>query len=154
MATWKAQHVGFPLIRPVKCSRFTLSISTTTHSLSAYLTTSGEHSIFKTSHARYSIRNLLPVEEYWSLDNTASYLTLFPASISLPREPHTGLVALYHSCLPQIQPLPAVPDSATFPVRKYLRLCLAKIFYEGHRRVLREIYAGKEMQEDFWGAHQ
>lgn len=73
------------------------------------------------------------------------------AGLSVPVEPDRALVDLYHSSSPVIQPLPSIPDVATFPVRKYLRLYLGRIFSDSHRRVLRWIYDGKQTRGYFTG---
>lgn len=58
-------------------------------------------------------------------------------------EPDPELVALYHNYSPQIQPLHPVLSSDTFPVRKYLRLCLMKIFCNSHSNSFTKIYSGR-----------
>lgn len=62
------------------------------------------------------------------------------AGISVPREPDLGLIELYHSCAPQVNPLPLVDASAALSVRKHLRLCLGSIYIKGHTTALHEIY--------------
>lgn len=70
------------------------------------------------------------------------------AGISVPREPDPALIELYHSCAPQINPLPSVDASATLPVRKHLRLCLGAIYISGHVTALRGIHTNYAALDD------
>lgn len=63
------------------------------------------------------------------------------AGISVPVEPDAALIELYWSYSPQIEPLPTPPGLAGLPVRKYLRLCLARIFADGHMMLLETIHS-------------
>lgn len=71
------------------------------------------------------------------------------ASISVPVEPNTALVDLYQSCSPHIQPLLSIPDAAAFPIRKYLRLHLSRIFSDSHRGVLEWIHTGEQARPHY-----
>lgn len=66
--------------------------------------------------------------------------------ISVPVEADAALVELYHQYSPQVVELPTLPDLATLPVRKYLRLALASMFSDGHFKLLQTIHSGKLTQ--------
>ncbi|KAL0639073.1 hypothetical protein Q9L58_001955 [Maublancomyces gigas] len=71
------------------------------------------------------------------------------ASISVPVEPNTTLVDLYQSCSPHIQPLLSIPDAATFPIRKYLRLHLSRISSNRQQGVLEWIHTGEQARPHY-----
>lgn len=53
-----------------------------------------------------------------------------------------ALVKLYQSYSSRTEPLPTLPNLTALPIRKYLRLRLARIFCEGHSTVLKTIRDG------------